>query len=233
MTNYTGTSGTRTVTVTGTTPVGTEIGLNRVSYSPYQPTFDIKTPTGAGTTISNPWTGSTTTIGVSTDTSPRLYYCSGLDMVGSTKIIVAGPVQLVMTGGGAFYIGHLDSSSTATIEVNATASLEVFTSGDVAIEGNGINNASKLPKNVAIYGTSDFYQLDMGTTTPFYGVFYTPSANLTVAGNTTIYGALVAKKVMLTGATPAIHYDLNLRQTVFAGLDTPFAVSNWNETSNP
>lgn len=95
-----------------------------------------------------------------------------------TKITVAGPVQLAMNPGSAFYIGL--HGGTPYIQLNAGASLEVFTTGDIAI-----------------------------------------------------YGALVAKKVIFSGSTPAIHYDLNLRQRVFAGLDTPFAVSNWNETGNP
>jgi len=213
------------------TPVGTKIDSNRISSSPYQPLFDIDTPTGTGTTIFNPTTNSTTTIGVATDTSPRLYYCNGLDLTGSTKIIVAGPVQLVMTSGGAFYIGL--HGGTPSIQVNAAGSLEVFTTGDIAIYGGGITNASKLPKNVAIYGTNTLTVPDMDTTVPFYGVIYTPNGNFTVAHNSTIYGALVAKKVSFSGSTPAVHYDLALRNVVFPGIETPFAVSNWNETTNP
>jgi hypothetical protein len=216
-----------------TTPVGTKIDTNRVSSSPYQPLFDIKTPTGAGSTLNNPTTNTVTHIGTAGATTPALYYCSGLDMTGTAaqQISVDGPVQLVMTGGGAFYIGLHGGSPS--IQVAAGASLEVFTTGDIAIYGGGISNASQLPKNVAIYGTTALTVPDMSTTTPFYGVIYTPTGNFTVAGNAAIYGALVAKKVTFSGTAPAVHYDLNLRQAVFPGLDTPFAVSNWNETSNP
>jgi hypothetical protein len=214
-----------------TTPGGTKIDSSRISSSPYQPVFDILTPTGTGTTIFNPTTNSTTTIGVSTDTSPRLYYCSGLDMTGTTKIIVDGPVQLVMTGGGVFYIGL--HGGTPSFQVNATGSLEVFTTGDIAIYGGGISNASKNPQNVAIYGTNSLTVPDMNTATGFYGVIYTPTGNFTVAANSTIYGALVAKKVTFSGSAPSVHYDLNLRKAIFAGIDTPLAVTNVNETTNP
>ena len=214
------------------TPGTTKIDPSRISSSPYQPVFDIKTPTGTGTTVFNPTTNSTTTLGVSTDTSPRLYYCNGLDLTGTTKIIVDGPVQLVMTGGGAFYVGL--HGGTPSFQVNATGSLEVFTTGDIAIYGGGISNASKNPKNVAVYGTNTLTVPDMNTTTPYYGVIYTPAGSFTVAGNTTtIYGSVVAKKVALTGSTPAIHYDLSLRNATFAGIDTPFAVANLNETTSP
>ena len=214
-----------------TTPGGTKIDTSRISTSPYQPVFDLKTPTGTGTTLFNPTTNTTVTIGVSSDTSPRLYYCSGLDMTGTTKVIVNGPVQLVMTGGGAFYIGL--HGGTPSFQVNATGSLEVFTTGDIAIYGGGITNASKLPKNVAIYGTNALTVPDLNTTTPFYGVIYTPTGNFTVDNDATIYGAIVAKKVAFISSAPVVHYDLNLRQTSFAGIDTPFTVSNLNETTNP
>jgi len=213
------------------TPGGTKIDSSRISSSPYQPVFDILTPTGTGTTLPNPTTNSTTTIGVSTDTSPRLYTCSGLDMTGTTKIIVDGPVQLVMTGGGAFYVGL--HGGTPSFQVNATGSLEVFTTGDIAIYGGGISNASKNPKNVAVYGTNTLTVPDISTATPYYGVIYMPNGTFTVGTTTTttIYGSVVAKKVSLPA--PIIHYDLNLRQDLFAGLDTPFAVSNVTETTNP
>ena len=213
------------------TPAGTKIDPSRVSSSPYQPIFDLKTPAGTGTTLFNPTTNSTTYLGNATDTTPSLYYCGGLDLTGTTTIVVQGPVQLVMTGGGAFYIGL--HGGTPSIQVSATASLEVFTTGDIAIYGGGIGNASKNPKNVAIYGTNTLTVPDMNTATPFYGVIYTPNGNFTVAGTTpAFYGALVAKKVSFTATAPAIHYDLNLRNAVFAGLDTPYAVANVVEASN-
>lgn len=212
------------------TAVGTRIDTDRITTSPYQPTFDISTPSGSGATLSNPGSSGTVTIGTSGATSASVYYCSGLDMTGTSKIVVAGPVQIVMNGSAAFYIGL--HGGTPSIQVNADASLEVFTAGDIAIYGGGINNLSQLPKNVAIYGTNALTVPDMSTTTAFYGVIYTPNGNFTVAGNASVYGALVAKKVTFSGSAPAVHYDLNLRQTVFPGLETPYAVSNWNETTS-
>jgi hypothetical protein len=44
---------------------------------------------------------------------------------------------------------------------------------------------------------------------------------------------MVAKKVTFSsGTAPAVHYDLNLRKTVFTGVDTPFAVSDWRDATN-
>ena len=68
-----------------TTPVATKIDTTRVSTSPYQPIFSIKTISGSGTTLSNPTLNSTTTIGNAADTVPAIYYSSGLDLRGTTK----------------------------------------------------------------------------------------------------------------------------------------------------
>lgn len=60
----------------------------------------------------------------------------------------------------------------------------------------------------------------------------TPTGCFTVAGNSTIYGSVVAKKVSLTGSAPVIHYDLNLRNKVFGGIDTPCSIASWRESTN-
>lgn len=212
------------------TAATTKVDASRIVSSPYQPVFAIKTVSGSGTTLVNPPLNSTTTIGSPSDTVPAIFYTSGLDLTGSTKIVVDGPVRLVVSG--AFYIGLHGTGSTASVEVTSNGSLEVFTTGDIAIYGNGIKNVSQDPRKVAVYGTNTLTVPDMNTVEPFHGVIYTPNGNFTVAGNTVIYGALVAKKVTYTGSAPAMHYDLRLRQTVFNGIDTPFAVYDWRESNS-
>ena len=212
-----------------TTPVATKIDATRVSTSPYQPIFSIKTISGSGTTLSNPTLNSTTTIGNAADTVPAIYYSSGLDLRGTTKIIVDGPVRLVVSGN--FYVG-LTSATTAQIEISTNGSLEVFAGNDIAIYAGGINNLTKDPRRLAIYSNNTLTVPDMNTATAFYGVIYTPAGCFTVASNNAIYGSIVAKKVSFTGSAPVIHYDLRLRQTVFGGIDTPYAISDWRESIN-
>lgn len=219
------------------TPLTTKIDPARISASPYQPSFSILTPTGAGTTVSNPASGTTLTLGVAGETTPRLYYCSGIDLRGEdTRIVVNGPVQLVITGTGSFYCGLYDGKSSTQIRIAGTGSLEVFTAGDIAIYGGGINNATKDPKKCALYGSNGLTAPDMNTPTPFHGVIYTPNGNFTVASNNAIYGAIVANKVAFTGSAPVLHYDLNLRTVAandFRGLEQPYAVADWRETTSP
>ena len=210
------------------TPGTTRIDASRISSSPYQPIFAIKTVSGTGTTLANPALNSTTTIGSPTDTVPAIYYCTGLDLRGTTKITVNGPVQLVVSG--SFYIGLY--GGTPSFEITPNGTLEVFAAGDIAIYGSGINNLTLNPQRLAIYGTNTLTVPDMHTAVPYHGVIYTPNGNFTVAANSVIYGALVAKKVSFTGSAPAMHYDLRLRQTVFRGIETPYGIYDWRESTN-
>ena len=210
------------------TPGTTKIDSARISSSPYQPIFTIKTISGAGTVLSNPSNGSTTILGTPGATSPSIYYSTGLNLTSSTKIIINGPVQIVVSG--SFYVGLYGGSPQ--IEVTNSGTLEVFAAGDIAIYGNGIDNKSKDPSRTIIYGTNTLTVPDMNTSMEYYGVIYTPNGYFSILGNTKIYGAIVAKKVKFSGSNPEIHYDLNLRNKVFSGVDTPYAVSDWRETSS-
>ena len=214
-------------------PTNAWVDLTRMTTSPYQPIFSIKTPTGTGTTLANP----TTDITIGTPGVTSLYYCNGLDTTGTVKITVAGPVQLVMNGTSAFYIGLHGGANSASIEIQAGASLEVFSAGDIAIYGNGINNLTKNPNKCAIYSSNTLTAPDMWTnavpTADFYGVIYTPNGDFKVWSNNAIYGAIIARNVTFSGSAPVVHYDLNLRTVVFPGLDTPYAVSNVRDITNP
>lgn len=207
------------------TPTSTRVDTERMSSSPYQPVFPIKSVAGAGNVLAPPVVNSTTTLGQPTDTSPAVFYSTGLDLTGSTKIIIDGPVQLVVSG--TFYIGL--NGGMPSIEVTSQGRLEVFTTGDIAIYGGGINNLTRNPGRLAVYGTNTLTTPDLNTATPFHGVVYTPNGNFNILGNAQIYGSVVAKKISLSGAAPQVHYDVNLRKELFDGIDAPFAVSEWRE----
>lgn len=72
----------------------------------------------------------------------------------------------------------------------------------------------------------------MNTSVPFHGIIYTPKGDFKVLSNNAIHGAIVARNVTFSGSAPTVHYDSNLREKVFSGIDTPFAVSDWRETTN-
>ncbi len=202
------------------TPVTTKIDTSRISTSPYQATFDEVVPTGAGDILPS----GTATIGTSGATATSLYYGGDLSLTGSQTLTVDGPVAIVLTG-------DLYLANTAKIRITTNGSLRIHVAGDITIGGNGIQNDTKLPKNLVILSTTNPYDTySMATNTAFYGVIYTPVSSFTISNSQAIYGAIVAKAVTFN-ASPVIHYDVSLRSEVIPGLDTPFAVANWRETN--
>jgi hypothetical protein len=201
------------------TPVTTKIDTDRQSTSPYQPIFDELAPSGAGTTLAN----ASSTIGTPGATSSSIYYTSGLTLNGNQIITVSGPVAIAVTG-------NLSISNNAKILVAAGGSLELHVTGTISIGGNGIENATELPKNVVLISSSSPDTAAMSTTTPFHGIIYTPNTSFTITESQTIYGAMVVKSATFSGS-PVFHYDIALRDNVVPGVTTPYAVSDWRETT--
>lgn len=203
-----------------TTPGTTKIDSSRISTSPYQPVFSEIVPSASTILPSG-----TASVGSASDTTPALYYASEISLNGNQTLTINGPVTIVVAG-------NFSISNSARIRIATTGSLTLHVDGDISIGGNGIENLTKLPKNLAIFSTTNPYDsFTMATNQTFYGVIYTPVSSFTISNSQTIYGAIVAKQVTFS-ASPVIHYDVALRDEVFSGLDTPFAISGWRETTD-
>jgi hypothetical protein len=157
------------------------------------------------------------------------YTATNLFLTGWTTLTIDGPAIIVVSGD--FYIGD-----TAKILITANGSAQIIVGGSTYIGGGGVDNRTKLPKNLAVMSRSagsyswspdGYYTAKFETSTPFYGVIYVPNGSLSVCGNPTIYGALAANVVDQHYGNGAIHYDLDLRKAVFSTLNTPFDVAQW------
>lgn len=210
------------------TSSGVNIDTTRENNSPYQPVFDVVTPSAP-----NPLSNGSQTIGTSGATTPTYYYYSGNYYLGTgNTLTVDGPVVIVISG----YLWTDGTAATGgKINVTTNGSLTIFLRGDMRIDGGGIVNATKLPKKVAILGQSgNTNDMEFWTTIPFYGIIYTPQGTMTFANNSTYYGALVASAVTFgTTSSPTFHYDKSLRNVSLSGIDTPYAVASVRETTNP
>lgn len=200
------------------------VDSTRVSTSPYQPVFDISLPTGTRSPLP-----SSPKIGTAGATTPSVYSATDFDLRNGATLTVEGPVKLVVSG--AFQIGRSGSASPG-IKISPTGSLEVFVGGEIFIGADGIQNQSEIPARLAIYSTNTLATSEMNTPTPFHGVVYVPNGDFTVTSNNPIFGAIVARNVVFTGSSPAVHYDIALRSAVFPGIETPYAISDWRETAN-
>ena len=224
------------VTSTGTS-VTHAVGANLSSASiltkaaPYQPIFTENTA-GGGTA----YTGQTT-IGFSTDTTPRVYY-SNSNVNITSKVTVNGPVILVINGNLTLTNNGQFALSNTQVSGKYVASLELHVEGSLSLGGKGINNATLIPKRVAVVGTSGSGSstVTISTTQAFYGVVYFPNEPITISSSILIYGSVVGKSVSLTASSPAIHYDLSLQNTdttvgdaAFNCVTAPYAISSYSE----
>ena len=199
-----------------------QVDPSRKTTSPYQPIFDVITPSAPNALLSG-----SRTIGTSGATTPTYYYYTGDYYLGAgSTLTVNGPVVIVISG-------SLWTDGTGKISVTSTGSLTIFLRGDLTLGGGGIVNATKLPRNVAILGQpGNITALQFLTPAPFYGVIYMPEASITFTNNPTYYGALVAQAVTFDAtSSPEFLYDTSLRNATFTGIDTPFAVANVSETT--
>ncbi|PAW68794.1 MAG: hypothetical protein B9S34_01090 [Opitutia bacterium Tous-C1TDCM] len=197
-----------------------KIDSSRISTSPYQPIFEEVLPTGSGTTLPS----GTATIGTAGATVPTLYYASEIDLDNSRTLTVDGPVVIRV-------YGDVFISEGARIRVTANGSLRLHFGGDLGIGGFGIQNDTRVPRNVILISTFNPYEsFSISTGAAFYGVIYTPNSSLSISSSLAFYGAIVARSVNMS-ASPAIHYDLALSKVHFDGLEVPYSVSSWRETT--
>jgi Tfp pilus assembly protein PilX len=226
-----------------TTSSGVKIDSSRETTSPYQPAFDVPTPSGVGTNLTEPST--TVHLGTPGATVPTTYYATlggtpgwaGWYYLSSGTLEVDGPVILVIPG--SLYIngsGSIVISSTA----GSNASLQIPISGSAYIYSNGgIDNQTHIPSNLAIIGTatSTGNAVGLWTSTKFYGAIYTPNSDITVWGassSSEIFGSLVGNSITVYpygSPSVPIHYDMNLTNSVLSSVTTPFAVSNITDSS--
>lgn len=191
-----------------------DVDSTRIVAFPYQPNLDTEAASGAGTILPSPGA----TLGEVDATEPRVYYASTLGLSGDQSYTVVGPTIIVVDG----VVALNDSSS---IQIAENASLEIHAAGSVYIAGNGIVNSSRKPAQFALVGTNDEATVIMlNTPSAFYGVIYSPLADLYGYGNDReVYGAIRTNRVDFYGSTD-IHFDTDLKNAYFHGIETAFVM---------
>ena len=128
--------------------------------------------------------------------------------------------KCVVTGVGVrLYVSGNISSSTLCIQTNA--SVKIYCAGTSA-SFNTINNYTNATA-LQFFALPSVTSIDLGGN--WEGGCYAPSAAFSIAGNTTISGAIVAASITMKG-TSAFHYDEALNSTNQPG---GFVIISWNE----
>ena len=121
------------------------------------------------------------------------------------------------------------SGSSDTIKIGPGASLKLFADVEsAAISGKGVQNDG-IANQFYYFGTDRNVTLSYGGNAAFTGVFYAPSAAMTMSGGGAAQidfcGSAVARTIKLTGNF-SFHYDENLKRV---GLYRGFVITSWNE----
>lgn len=219
------------------TPAGTNRDLGRIIANTSQNLFDIlpndNLPGDNGGTLGS---GSSDLKSEIADKPPLIRYmvCGDLTLGSGDTLTIEEPVIIVVPG-------NLSIQDGGSIVIKGNGSAQIIVDGWIDIQGGGIDNQTKLPKNLAIFrrGTSgsssnypyfegSSYTARLDSPVAFYGVIYDPAGSLLVHGST-VYGSLVANVVAVRGES-SVHYDLDLRRatTTFSALNTPY-VAQWLE----
>lgn len=199
-----------------TTLGGSGISSSRISNNGGQRSFDLSTPSAAGSIL--PTSGS---IG------PGFYYYTSGSYSNGGTLTITGPATIYISSGLNLYNPVVISSSS-------TGPVQFYVGGQVWIDdSSGIDNQTRNPAYLSIFSPTT-YSCGLYANTSYYGVVYVPNALLYVWGynynNLEVYGSLVGLDVIPYYANIfKLHYDLNLRKTTFSMANTPFEVTEWIE----
>ena len=148
------------------------------------------------------------------------------------ELLITAPVVLVVSN-------SVQTSGLGQITIRGAGSLELQIEENdgygLVLQGAGIVNETALPQNLSVivggsYGGNPTSSIDV--TNDFYGSIYLPHDAVTIGNNTTIFGALIAKTISFTGASPSFHYDSAFQNISITYINAPFTLTQLRELSS-
>lgn len=201
----------------------------RISGNMFQPVLTVTSPTGTAAALTS-WPASAT-LGTPGATTPTLYTGGDLNLNTGVTLTIDGPVIIDLTGALTIW-GN--SSSGGRFVVTSTGRLEIHLAGVLTLGGRGIENQTRRPRNVVIFGSdvgSDTNAISTNahtSTNPLYAVFFMPNDRINITGAPFhLRGSMIANQLDFQNTStssvnfPRINYDVSLRTEVFPNVDTP------------
>jgi len=126
------------------------------------------------------------------------YKISNWSLSGNDSVYIAGDTRIVVSG-------DIDVSGRASIVIDPSASLQIYSDDDINIAGNGIVNWSGRPEQLMIFGLDDGEgddDISISGNGSLYAAVYAPNANVAVNGGGNsghVFGAVVGYDARLVG----------------------------------
>jgi len=146
--------------------------------------------------------------------------------IGNSRVItIDGPVVLYIPGDII-----LDNSAQLQInDANPDASLTLFLGGNLILKNGGfVNNLTKDPKRLKIFGLDSCRSIDFRTAGDFYGAIYAPNADVRSHNSVQIYGSIIANS-FIQDVSANLWYDASLRDVSYNDIGVRFVVDRWFE----
>ncbi|MDH4239391.1 MAG: hypothetical protein OEW48_07495 [Phycisphaerae bacterium] len=138
------------------------------------------------------------------------------------KVTVDGNIKI-------YVMGDLRLGNGDAVEIQPNASLAVFLGGNLYIDNSGaINNLTKDPKKLKIYGLDTCTNIDFKNSGIFYGAIYAPEADIHLYNGFNVYGAVVGKS-FTQDVNANFFYDMSLREAAPHEIGVHMVIKRWSE----
>jgi hypothetical protein len=138
------------------------------------------------------------------------------------KVSVNSNVEIYVTG-------DLKLGNGDVVEIQPDASLTIFIGGNIYVDNSGgINNLTKDPSKLKIFGLDSCTNIDFKNSGTFYGAIYAPDADVHLYNSFTLYGAVVAKS-FLQDVNANFYYDMDLREVDATMIGVEMVIKRWSE----
>jgi hypothetical protein len=150
-----------------------------------------------------------------------------INLTGSGSLINVDGKNVVLYVTGDLRLGNSDQ-----LQIQLDASLTIFLGGNLYIDNSGaINNLTKDPEKLKIYGLDTCTVVDFKNSGTFYGALYTPEADIRLHNGVQMYGAVVGKS-FIQDVNANFYYDMLLRKVSADEIGVRFVVKYWHENFN-
>ena len=153
--------------------------------------------------------------------------CEMIALGNNQTLTIDGPVDLYCNGSCTFDV--LSELLIVDANVNPDAYLNLYLDGDfIAKNSSSINNCSKNPRKLKIYGLENCTKIDFLIESIFYGAIYAPSADVILRKSVEVYGAVIANS-FTQQVSADFHYDASLIEGSVTDEMVSFVIKQWSE----
>ncbi|MHC4693323.1 MAG: DUF7305 domain-containing protein [Planctomycetota bacterium] len=147
---------------------------------------------------------------------------TGYDPNKVDKVNVNSNVEIYVTGD--LKLGNGDE-----VIIQPDASLIVYLGGNLYVDNSGaINNLTKDPSKLQIYGLDTCKNMDFKNSGTFYGAVYAPNADVHLYNSFNLYGSVIANS-FTQDMNANFYYDMNLREVDPTMIGVYMVIKRWSE----